>query len=198
MTLVSDYAFYYRFLKSVISFLRSDWIPINCYILRHIRMSIYPILTAFHFVATSIMLFNVMKAGDMVTFSFGTIWFSGSLQAFIKTLTGIYYKEQFLVFFAGIEEIVKMQFDKAVDGIIKKILKETLTLTKICHFSITIIFNTTVFLLVVRRTLRIFSRSSSKAFKGFLTHISLFADEWNEFPIWTTPWLLPISLQLVG
>lgn len=152
MTLESEYTFYYRFLKGIISFLRSDFIPINCFLLRHIRMSIYPVLTAFHFVATSFMLFHTMMIGDMVTFSFGTIWFSGSLQAFIKTLTGIYYKDQFLVFFAGIEEIVKMHFDKAVDGIVKKILKDTLTLTKICHFAITFIFNATVFLLVVCRS----------------------------------------------
>ncbi|XP_055688568.1 odorant receptor 85b-like [Lutzomyia longipalpis] len=149
MTLVSEYSRYYRFLRFIITFLRFDFLPINCFLLRHIRMSFYPALAAFHFVATSHMLYYVMLEGDMVTFSFGTIWFSGSLQAFIKTITAIYYKEQFLIFFAGIEEIVKTHFDTVVDVIVKKILKETLTLTKICHFSITVIFNSTVFLLVM-------------------------------------------------
>ncbi|XP_059608047.1 odorant receptor 4-like [Phlebotomus argentipes] len=148
MTLVQEYTRYYRFLTFIINFIRLDFIPINCFIFRHIRMSFFPFLAAFHFVATTELLFHVMSEGDMVTFSFGTIWFSGSLQAFIKTLTGIYYKDQFLIFFSAIDEIVKTQFEKVVDEIVKRILKETIVLTKICHISITFIFNATVFLLV--------------------------------------------------
>uniref|UniRef100_A0A3F2ZEF6 Odorant receptor n=1 Tax=Phlebotomus papatasi TaxID=29031 RepID=A0A3F2ZEF6_PHLPP len=148
MTLVSDYSRYYQFLKFIINFVRMDYIAIDRFFLHYIRLSFFPCLAAFHFVATTHLLFNVMAEGDMVTFSFGTIWFSGSLQAFIKTITLIYYKEQFLVFFVAIEDIVKTQFDNAVDGIVKNILKENLTLTKICHISITVIFNATVCLLV--------------------------------------------------
>ncbi|GAB0090751.1 hypothetical protein DMENIID0001_055080 [Sergentomyia squamirostris] len=148
MSLIAEYGRYYSFLEGIINFIRFDYTRINCFFLKHLRMSIYPALAAFHFVASTILLFHTMVEGDMVTFSFGTIWFSGSLQAFIKALTTIYYKDQFIVFFTAITEIVKTHFDSAVDSLVQKILKETILLTKICHVTITIIFNTTVFLLV--------------------------------------------------
>lgn len=182
MTLVSDYSRYYQFLKFIINFVRMDYISIDRFFLRFIRLSFFPCLAAFHFVATTHLLFNVMAEGDMVTFSFGTIWFSGSLQAFIKTVTLIYYKEQFLVFFVAIEEIVKTQFDNTVDGIVKNILKENLALTKICHISITVIFNATVCLLVV--SIFSFSKNNCMVLKDFICSIMECVHQMNN--LWAT------------
>uniref|UniRef100_A0A3F2ZEP2 Odorant receptor n=1 Tax=Phlebotomus papatasi TaxID=29031 RepID=A0A3F2ZEP2_PHLPP len=125
-----DFSSYYNFLKIVITVFRLDLLPITWFPVRLVKMSIVPLISSLNFIALFWLLVLSFREGDMVTFSYGAIWISATLQSVVKAITGIYYKDVFEEFFEGVQELVRRRFDELVEEKVKKLLRETIKLTK--------------------------------------------------------------------
>uniref|UniRef100_A0A240SXP8 Putative isoform a marinus n=1 Tax=Lutzomyia longipalpis TaxID=7200 RepID=A0A240SXP8_LUTLO len=104
-------------------------------------------MSAINFTCLLWLLGQSFNEGDMVTFSYGAIWVSATLQSVVKALTGIYYKEDYFECFNAAEELTRRGFDESVKDSVRKILAETIKLTKIIVSAQGLIFHATAFLL---------------------------------------------------
>ncbi|XP_059608046.1 odorant receptor 4-like [Phlebotomus argentipes] len=142
-----EYRRYYAFLKSIISAMRLEFIPVPWFPVRIARMSIFPVISSLNFVALLWLLVISFKEGDMVTFSYGAIWISATLQSVVKALTAIYYKDTYMECFEATQTLVRRRFDESVEENVKIILKNSIKLTKMIVSAQGFLFHTTAFML---------------------------------------------------
>ncbi|GAB0090749.1 hypothetical protein DMENIID0001_055060 [Sergentomyia squamirostris] len=144
-----EYQWYYRFVKCIIIYFRLDFLPIMWYPAKFARMSVIPVISAMNFGALLHLLLISFQEGDMVSFSYGAIWISATLQSLVKALTGIYYRDLYMDFFHSVQELVMRKYDDHIERNVKKILKETIKLTKVIIITQASLFHLTAFMLAV-------------------------------------------------